>query len=62
MCEILITYFVLCDQVITSWYLSTAVIGARGDLKDIPKMRVCPACLDITDEVFDLTLPHVLQV
>ena len=52
----------MCGQVITSWYLSTAAIGARNDLIDIPKMTVCPACLDISDEVFDLTLPHVLQV
>ena len=47
---------------LTSWILSTAPVGARGDLKDVPKKKFCPACEGITDEVFNLTLPHVLQV
>ena len=47
---------------LTSWLLSTAVIGARGDLKNIPRIKFCPACRDITDETFKLNLPHVLQV
>ena len=47
---------------LTSWILSTAPVGARGDLKDVSKKKFCPACEGITDEVFNLTLPHVLQV
>lgn len=49
-------------QVLSSWLASVAVIGARGDLKDVARMKFCPACRGITDEIFDLTLQHVLQV
>ena len=45
-----------------SWLVSTAAVGARGDLQGIAKKKYCPACQGITDEMFALTLPHVLQV
>ena len=41
---------------LTLWLLSTAVTGARGDLKDIGRMQFCPVCRDITDNIFDLSL------
>ena len=54
--------FVLCVKVLTSWLVSAAAVGARGDLQGIDKKKYCPACKDITDEMFALTLQHVLQM
>jgi hypothetical protein len=42
--------------------MSNVITGARGDLEGYGKIKICPACLDITDEQFVLTLPHILQV
>ena len=47
---------------LTSWLVSAAAVGARGDLQGINKKKYCPACKDITDEMFVLTLQHVLQM
>ena len=42
--------------------MSNVITGARGNLEGYGKIKICPACLDITDEQFVLTLPHILQV
>ena len=52
----------LCNKVLSSWITANVVTGARGDLKGHSKIKICPACLDITDQSYILTLTHVLQV